>query len=297
MMRCVQDHLLSFDNAKVSDIFKSTNIFGGKIENIFRNKTNNWRNSLQHSGKGDFEKKLRTAGVKRRRMGKASCPPFEIYAYIWVCDSKHLRQMSLTKIAITLIAAITAALSPLEAGAQKKQADEVASLVNIGQGVGGTRADFLKSAKQAGFGDAEIEEDDGLTLITLTGRLGSQRRCKLLSATNQDTGDKIHHASLFLPERSHWQDLKDDYDALKGCLTQAFGAPTESSESVADGVKADDAQMMKAVKADKVDYTAKFEKGDVTIMLSVTYSDEQGAHVGVLYIDRVLSDSIMELRK
>lgn len=204
--------------------------------------------------------------------------------------------MTLTKIAITLAAALVATLSCTEAAAQRKQADEVASLRSIGEGVGHTRAAFLKSARQAGFADAKVEEDDGLTLISLSGRLGSQRRCKLLTATNKETGDQIHHASLFMPERSRWADLKEDYDALKKSLTEAYGAPSESAEQVDPSVNvADDAQMTAAVKADKVDYTAKFEKGDVTIMLSITYTDEQGAHVGVLYIDKVLSESILQL--
>lgn len=201
--------------------------------------------------------------------------------------------MTLTKIAFTIIAAMAAALTFTEADAQKRQSDEVASLKNIAEGVGHTRADFLKSAKAAGFADAKIEQDDGLTLISLSGRLGSQRRCKLLTAENNDTGDKIHHASVFLPERSRWSDLKEDYDALKGCLTQAFGAPEESSEFVADGVATDDDAMMAAVKNDKTDYTAKFVKGETTIMLSITYTEENGAHVGILYIDKVLSESIL----
>lgn len=202
--------------------------------------------------------------------------------------------MFLTKAVATVALIITTALGSQQINAQKRPQAEAEALSEIGSGIGQSEADFATLAKRAGFSSIETKEDDGLTLIKMSGRIGSQRRCKLLTATNNENGRKILHASIFLPERSTWAELKADYDWMKDGLTKAYGKPEESSESAATMPDDDDNKaIMSAVKADKVDYTTKFEDGGLTIMLSITYTAEHGAHVGTLFIDKAVSENIL----
>lgn len=201
--------------------------------------------------------------------------------------------MILTKIAATVIAILTTSLFAQQINGQKRESAETAALIEIGSGIGQSETDFAKRARSAGFGRVETKDDDGLTLIKMSGRLGSQRKCTLLTATNKENGRKILHASLFLPERGSWTDLKADYEGLKNSLTDAYGTPKDCSESAPADLGTDSKALMSAVKADKVDYTTKFEKNGLTIMLSVTYTAEHGAHVGILFIDKAVSENIL----
>ncbi|MGN0029575.1 MAG: hypothetical protein ACI35Q_07620 [Marinilabiliaceae bacterium] len=201
--------------------------------------------------------------------------------------------MFLTRIAVAVIIILTTTLFSQHINGQKRESAETASLTEIGSGIGRSEADFAKRARSAGFGKVETKDDDGLTLIRMSGRLGSQRKCILLTATNKENGRKILHASLFLPERGSWADLKADYEGLKESLTKAYGTPKDCSESVPASLGEDSKAIMSAVKADKVDYTTKFEKGGLTIMLSITYTAEHGAHAGILFIDKAVSENIL----
>lgn len=201
--------------------------------------------------------------------------------------------MFLTRAAIAVIFFLISAVISQPADGQKRPAPEAAALRTIGDAIGLPQADFIKQAKDAGFAGSKLKDDDGLTLITLSGRLGSQRRCKLLTATGRENGSRILYASIFLPERGKWIDLKSDYDGLKGSLEEVYGAPVETAEAFADGTSADDASRMEAVKTDRADFTSKFDKGRLTVMLSITYSEEKGAHVGILFIDSEVSENIL----
>lgn len=201
--------------------------------------------------------------------------------------------MFLTRIAIAVTAILTTSLFSQQINGQRRESAETAALTEIGSGIGQSETDFAKRARSAGFGRVETKDDDGLTLIKMTGRLGSQRKCILLTATNKENGRKILHASLFLPERGSWKDLKADYDGLKESLTYAYGTPKDCSESVPTALGTESKALMSAIKADKVDYTTKFEKNGLTIMLSITYTAEHGAHVGILFIDKAVSENIL----
>lgn len=201
--------------------------------------------------------------------------------------------MSLTKTAVTVIIILATIIFGEQINGQKRERAETLALTEIGWGIGQSEAFFAKRAKDAGFGRVDTKDDDGLTLIRMSGRLGAQRKCTLLTATNRENGRKILHASLFMPERDSWADLKADYDGLKESLTDAYGTPKDCSES-SPAASADDGKaLMAAVKADKADYTTKFEKDGLTIMLSITYTAEHGAHVGVLFIDKAVSENIL----
>lgn len=201
--------------------------------------------------------------------------------------------MSIEKVVASILISITLSFTCQEVSGQRRQTTDGTVLKEIGEGIGGSESSFISRAKSAGFGGLTTKEQDGLTIVSLSGKLGAQRRCKLLTATNDENGRRILHAMIFLPERSQWAKLKEDYDWLKQSLTEAFGAPVEQSESVAAGTGDDDAALMAAVKADKVDYAARFGKGGLTVMLSITYTAEHGAHAGVMFIDKAVSDSIL----
>lgn len=199
--------------------------------------------------------------------------------------------MFLTKITTAVVVILTTTLFGQQINGQKRERAETAALTEIGGAIGLSESDFAKRARSAGFGIGDTKDDDGLTLIKMSGRLGSQRKCTLLTATSKENGQKILHASLFLPERDNWADLKADYDGLKASLTDAYGTPKDCSESAPAG--SDSKAIMAAVKADKVDYTTKFEKDGLIIMLSITYTVEHGAHVGILFIDKAVSENIL----
>lgn len=201
--------------------------------------------------------------------------------------------MSLTKTAVTVIIILATIIFGEQISGQKRERAETLALTEIGRGIGQSEALFAKRAKDAGFGRVDTKDDDGLTLIRMSGRLGAQRKCTLLTATNRENGRKILHASLFMPERDSWADLKADYDGLKESLTDAYGTPKDCSESSPAALADDGKALMAAVKADKADYTTKFEKDGLTIMLSITYTAEHGAHVGVLFIDKAVSENIL----
>lgn len=203
-----------------------------------------------------------------------------------------MKRIFLTYFPILAVILIMATILPASAYAQHSTAKEVAALRHIGNGIGKSLEVFTQNAKAAGFTPGKKRTDDGLTTLTMGGRIGDQRRCKLLTAVSTEGDKNVHHAGIFLQKRDKWDDLTEDYNNVRAILTEIYGKATECAETFIGEEPSDNARRMEALKKDMTDFTTKFDSGDLTIMLSITYTEEQGAHVGLLFIDAKLSEII-----
>lgn len=200
---------------------------------------------------------------------------------------------NLTHLIRYVITSLIIAAAAVDSNGQRNAADECATIEKIGGGIGSSLDNFAKVVQSAGFGAKKTKEDDGLTLLDMTGRIGNLRRCKLLTAANNEHGRTVHHAMIFMQERAEWSELKADYDKMKESLRAVYGEPKEIAESFTGKEPQDDKERMEMIKSDKADFTTKYERGELTVMLSMTYTAEHGAHVGMLFIDKQVSELIL----
>ncbi len=203
-----------------------------------------------------------------------------------------MKRTFLTHFAIFVAILISAIAYPTTTNAQRTTGKEAAALKQIGDAIGKDLVSFTEAAKVAGFSQSKKQNEDGLTTMLMSGRICDQRRCKLLTAVSTEGDINVHHAGIFLQKRDKWSELTEDYSNVRTLLTEVYGNAKESAETFIGAEPTDDAGRMEALKSDKTDFTTKFESGNLTIMLSITYSEEQGAHVGILFIDTKLSELI-----
>ncbi len=218
-------------------------------------------------------------------------------AYITLCIQKKSMAASKSYLtfgaesAIVLLFLIMACTG--YASAQKSGPGEAGAIKAIGDGIGTSLDDFCKSTRATGFSPAKLAEDDGLTLATLSGKVGKLGKCKVVTAASKETGMRIRHAMVFMHRRDSWKELESDYAKLKGLLTTIYGKPEDSSESFLDEEPQDDGGKVDLLKKDKADFTTTYAKGSLSVMLSITYTAEHGAHVGILFIDKRVSSAIL----
>ncbi len=198
-----------------------------------------------------------------------------------------------TQIISILLCLLTLSLISSKTEAQKKAEDE--NIMNAAETSLGQGADvFIKAAKSARFGDKQVTEDDGTVKIRMTGRVLRHSKSYMVTAYRKDGDAKIHHIGIFLPEDQNWDELKEDYDNLKKQLSALYGSPAETSESFIGKTPSSNAEKMAALKSEATDFTTKFTHGSITILLSITYAEQYGAHVGMLYLDGKMAEDVAE---
>ncbi len=200
--------------------------------------------------------------------------------------------MKFTHTILNYCIALTLSLvSGVMAEAQKR-ADDATVIKAAETSLGQDMDFFVKTARSARFGDKQMTEDDSTVKIRMKGRVAGHSGSYMVTACVKDGGEKIHHVGVFLPEEQNWEGLKKDYDNLKRQLITLYGSPKETSETFIGTEPASNEGKMAALKCDGTDFTTKFTRGDTTILLSITYAKQYGAHVGMLFIDGQMAEDV-----
>lgn len=174
----------------------------------------------------------------------------------------------------------------------QKRADDTPTIKAAETSLGQDIDFFVKTARSARFGDKQETEDDFTVKIRMRGRVAGHNGSYMVTACTKEGEKKIHHIGVFLPEGQNWDGLKKDYDNLKKQLTALYGSPKEISETFIGTEPATNEGKMAALKCDGTDFTIKFTHGDTTILLSITYAEQYGAHVGMLFIDGQIAEDV-----
>lgn len=133
-------------------------------------------------------------------------------------------------------------------------------------------------------------EKDGLTYVgtqddmaTLTGNLFGYENSKL-EVYSSPRGE-VHSVRMFLENKSSWEEIKNDYNAMKTMLSEQYGAPADVVEHfLAEG--ADDSSKMTDVTNGAYAWHCTFITKEGNVELSVAAAGPSQGYVTVKYIDK-----------
>ncbi len=200
----------------------------------------------------------------------------------------------ITHTALSILTALTVSVIYGDRADAQKRADDTAVMKAAETSLGQNMDFFVNAARSARFGDKTVTEEDGTVKLRMTGKVLGHSKSYMVTACKEDDEKKIHHIGIFLPESQNWADLKGDYDNLKKQLTTLYGSPAETSENFIGTEPVSNEGKMAALKRDGTDFTTKFTHGGTTILLSITYAEQYGAHVGMLYLDGKMAEDVAE---
>lgn len=198
--------------------------------------------------------------------------------YICIKTSPHMKIM---KHILLLIALIISSFCP----AMASSGDIVTDLCPL---IGKPVADYVAKTKAMGLKLNIDTKDDGTRILDMTGSWVGSRRCHIVTRVGNSKHERVSHVIAIMPSRHSWRDLQSDYAEAQAALTKAFGAPAEQGDGFDSAEPESDSDKVRELKAGKADFSSIFHNGDIAIVLSITYSEEHGAHVMALYINASL---------
>ena len=108
----------------------------------------------------------------------------------------------------------------------------------------------------------------------------------------------VHKVVVFFPNESSWARLEEQYDKLKGMLTNKYGEPASHSETFKEGALTfNDAAKMSSLKEGNGVYWSGWEVDNGTIYMEIfTTPDEDGGRISLGYSDKI-NDALAEKAK
>jgi len=109
----------------------------------------------------------------------------------------------------------------------------------------------------------------------------------------------VHKVVVFLPPKSSWARLEEEYNQFKGMLTNKYGEPALQSETFKEGTSVvSDLSKMSSLKAGNCDYWAewKVENGYIEVNIG-SMSDTYYGYIRLFYYDKInsaLADRALE---
>ncbi len=152
--------------------------------------------------------------------------------------------------------------------------------------LGRPTTEVIDGMKTIGMKHAKAEETGKVRTYTMRGDFGSEDKCVALTTSNINQADSVSNIGIFFPNREKWELLEADYRLLQRELRNAFGAEREKSEFFDKGENLSNEEKMAEFAAGRCDYTCQFNSGSAVIFLSLTYSEDKGAHASVLFLDK-----------
>ena len=99
----------------------------------------------------------------------------------------------------------------------------------------------------------------------------------------------VHKVVVFFPNESSWARLEEQYDKLKGMLTNKYGEPASHSETFKEGTSVvSDLSKMSSLKEGNCDYWTEWvaDNGVIKVDISPTGDTDDG-RIELAYFDKI----------
>ena len=158
----------------------------------------------------------------------------------------------------------------------------------------GTLENFAQKLVAKGF--KKIDSDK--TCVVLEGEFAGYSGCNIyvVKVPNRNV---VYKVIVFLPEKSSWANLEEEYNQFKGMLTNKYGKPASQSKTFKEGAFTfSDAAKMSSLKAGNCDYRTQWEveNGDIKVAISSKSNTDDG-YIWLGYFDKInyaLADKAIE---
>ena len=148
----------------------------------------------------------------------------------------------------------------------------------------GTLESFAQKLEAKGF---EKKYSDK-TSVEFEGEFAGYSGCKIL-AYKIPNRNIVHKVEVFLPEKSSWANLEEEYNQFKDMLTNKYGDPTVHSEEFEKGASTvnDDTKML-SLKEKKCYYVSLWEVDNGTIIMGIFPTpDKDDGQIALFYYDEI----------
>lgn len=176
--------------------------------------------------------------------------------------------------------------------------------------IDGTLKQFVSRMEQVGFTRCQVERtmtsDDILKAMddakrsgisdgtaSLCGDFAGYKDCRV-SVSTFEGYDVVSKVIVAFPECQTWESLYENYNSLKGMLTEKYGQPTSVKEMFQDKYIDDDQDRIRAARFDKCKYETRFmtEKGE--IVLWIDHKSMMSTFVCLQYKDIINSGAVKQ---
>ena len=155
--------------------------------------------------------------------------------------------------------------------------------------INGSTENFIRQMENRGF--SMLKNKDSRAV--LKGTFSGKPNCILLINTMEQE-DVVSSVRVLFERELTWAALSNNYDTLKGMLTEKYGQPMEVKEHFVNLYSDEDFLRITRLMANDCQWRSTFETGNGQIVLSITYETEYGSHVVLEYKDRI---NCMKLRE
>lgn len=155
----------------------------------------------------------------------------------------------------------------------------------MGVKVAGTASSVIAQFKSKGF--TLVKQDVSFASLKGVGLNGKDLEVNLVYSPNSKLVWKI---SVYLPERTSWNTLKNEYQTYLESLTAKYGKPKDSFSFFSSPYEEGDGYEMTAVAVEKCNYAAYFENVtiDIAKFKQVNIAYENSANYEIFKREREL---------
>ena len=151
--------------------------------------------------------------------------------------------------------------------------------------IDGSLTEFVNKMKTAGF--THIGTENGIA--ALKGDFAGHKNC-IVGVCTVKPLNIVSMIVVGFNTRDKWSDLEEDYNKLKGMLTEKYGAPTQVIEEF-ERTYLDDDDKLRELRANRGKWTSVYEteSGDIELLI---HSEGLESRVVLRYRDKINTEKV-----
>ena len=148
----------------------------------------------------------------------------------------------------------------------------------------GTVENFAQKMEAKGF----RKIDSNKRCVVFKGEFAGYSGCNIL-VVKVPNRNVVYKVVVFLPPKSSWARLEEEYNQFKGMLTNKYGEPLGSSETFKEGASTfSDEAKMSSLKNGNCDYRTQWEVENGSIEVDIfPKSDTDDGYIRLFYFDKI----------
>ena len=151
--------------------------------------------------------------------------------------------------------------------------------------IDGSLTEFVNKMKTAGF--THIGTENGIAV--LKGDFAGHKNCTVAVCTIKPL-NIVSMIVVGFTTRDKWSDLEEDYNKLKGMLTEKYGVPTQVIEEF-ESTYLDDEDKLRELRANRGKWTSVYETevGEIELLI---HSENYRPRVILRYRDKINTEKV-----